>query len=177
MMSTFLSIFFWTCKTTLGRGYGGKASHCPMLLSEIVAWLFSESSVTVFLAVFLLNVAFKWPRSHYRRPLCFQVNKKKIKIHRSPALTITEDRLDWSVLPLVYDGTRVQMSVFTLACPPVVVGYFSFAAGSAQKENLRLRVGYLYRVKVSNRAKLKPRAEYAGSLILAFCNIPGFIPD
>ena len=69
------------------------------------------------------------------------------------------------------------MSVFTLACPPVVVGYFSFAAGSAQKENLRLRVGYLYRVKVSNRAKLKPRAEYAGSLILAFCNIPGFIPD
>ena len=36
MMSTFLSIFFWTCKTTLGRGYGGKGSHCPMLLSEIV---------------------------------------------------------------------------------------------------------------------------------------------
>ena len=36
MMSTFLSIFFWTCKTTLGRGYGGKRSHCPMLLSEIV---------------------------------------------------------------------------------------------------------------------------------------------
>ena len=36
MMSTFLSIFFWTCKTTLGWGYGGKGSHCPMLLSEIV---------------------------------------------------------------------------------------------------------------------------------------------
>ena len=36
MMSTFLSIFFWTCKTTLGRGYGGKGSHSPMLLSEIV---------------------------------------------------------------------------------------------------------------------------------------------
>ena len=30
MMSTFLSIFFWTCETTLGRGYGGKGSHCPM---------------------------------------------------------------------------------------------------------------------------------------------------
>ena len=38
MMSTFLSIFFWTCKTTLGRGYGGKGSHCPMLLSEIVGF-------------------------------------------------------------------------------------------------------------------------------------------
>ena len=38
MMSTFLSIFFWTCKTTLGRGYGGKGNHCPMLLSEIVGW-------------------------------------------------------------------------------------------------------------------------------------------
>ena len=36
MMSTFPSIFFRTCKTTLGRGYGGKGSHCPMLLSEIV---------------------------------------------------------------------------------------------------------------------------------------------
>ena len=36
MMSTFISIFFWTCKTTLGRGYGGKGSYCPMLLSEIV---------------------------------------------------------------------------------------------------------------------------------------------
>ena len=42
MMSTFLSIFFWTCKTTLGRGYGGKGSHCPMLLSEIVALISSS---------------------------------------------------------------------------------------------------------------------------------------
>ena len=36
MMSTFLWIFFSICKTTLGRGYGGKGSHCPMLLFEIV---------------------------------------------------------------------------------------------------------------------------------------------
>ena len=50
MMSTFLSIFFWTCKTTLGRGYGGKGSHCPMLLSEIVgSQLVGKNSVVMLL--------------------------------------------------------------------------------------------------------------------------------
>ena len=38
MMSTFLSIFFESEKQHWAGGIGGKGSHCPMLLSEIVAF-------------------------------------------------------------------------------------------------------------------------------------------
>ena len=63
MMSTFLSIFFWTCKTTLGRGYGGKASHCPMLLSEII-WKSYVKYVVSFYVMWISTLL----QSHVRAP-------------------------------------------------------------------------------------------------------------
>ena len=63
MMSTFLSIFFWTCKTTLGRGYGGKGSHCPMLLSEIV-WKSYVKYVVSFYVMWISTLL----QSHVRAP-------------------------------------------------------------------------------------------------------------
>ena len=63
MMSTFLSIFFWTCKTTLGRGYGGKGSHCPMLLSEIV-WKSYVKYVVSFYVMWIWTLL----QSHVRTP-------------------------------------------------------------------------------------------------------------
>ena len=75
MMSTFLSIFFWTCKTTLGRGYGGKGSHCPMLLSEIV-WKSYVKYVVSFYVMWISTLL----QSHVRaRPVqrwrCTILNK------------------------------------------------------------------------------------------------------
>ena len=35
----FFHFFFRTCKTTLGRRNGGKGSHCPLFLSEIVGFV------------------------------------------------------------------------------------------------------------------------------------------
>ena len=63
MMSTFLSIFFWTCKTTLGRGYGGKGSYCPMLLSEIV-WKSYVKYVVSFYVMWIKTLL----QSHGRAP-------------------------------------------------------------------------------------------------------------
>ena len=58
MMSTFLSIYFRFFKTTLGREYGGKGSHCPMFLSEIegLRWMhdwshWTKGCVEVFVVI------------------------------------------------------------------------------------------------------------------------------
>ena len=72
MMSTFLSIFFWTCKTTLGRGYGGKGSHCPMLLSEIVALFWSNSKVTYVQA----GVSF----DQWNGAFCFHLGQSELRV-------------------------------------------------------------------------------------------------
>ena len=75
MMSTFLSIFFWTCKTTLGRGYGGKGNHCPMLLSEIV-WKsyvkYVVSFYVMWISILLQSHVRARPVQHWR---CTILNK------------------------------------------------------------------------------------------------------
>ena len=63
MMSTFLWIFFWTCKTRLGRGYGEKGSHCPMLSSEIV-WKSYVKYVVSFYVMWISTLL----QSHVRAP-------------------------------------------------------------------------------------------------------------
>ena len=55
--------FFRTCKTTLGRGYGGKGSHCPMLLSEIV-WTSYAKYVASFYVMWISTPL----QSHVRAP-------------------------------------------------------------------------------------------------------------
>ena len=75
MMSTFLSIFFWICKTTLGRGYGGKGNHCPMLLSEIV-WKsyvkYVVSFYVMWISILLQSHVRARPVQHWR---CTILNK------------------------------------------------------------------------------------------------------
>ena len=66
----FFWVFFRTCKTTLGRGNGGKGSHCPMFLSEIV-WTRYAKYVVSFYVMWISDTL----AESRHRGRCFILNK------------------------------------------------------------------------------------------------------